>query len=175
MASNHPSNDVTCQRVAILPGYVKADSRNLPKVDPLMIADYYQRLCNPPMKHVKLKSQLVMSIIGATKLKDTAAMQRGRELELKVLLELEKQIGCIKQSGVIFDRDLPVLGASPDGITSNGMAIVEVKCPTSEKSFRRYIKKDGTPAAKHVAQRNTRVHAEKLEPDPSNNPLNVYS
>ncbi|KAK3879320.1 hypothetical protein Pcinc_016105 [Petrolisthes cinctipes] len=55
MASNNPSNDVTCQRVAILPGYVKADSRNLPKVDPLMIADYYQRLCNPAMKHVKLK------------------------------------------------------------------------------------------------------------------------
>ncbi|KAK3877365.1 hypothetical protein Pcinc_017920 [Petrolisthes cinctipes] len=393
MSSNHPSNDVTCQRVAILPGYVKADSRNLPKVDPLMIADYYQRLCNPAMKHVKLKrsvgedygddavgyvqlqrkdgmceitaritpehrvttkpyrvvavinkkeeeilevkcqdsaaaqgpckhaaafvgwllrlsgeksvtsvksycnkarlsnvtietkstslaslkkkakrssaavqdigeqffrevlalpsqsgliydyygnnpqhlelfgidqllqafykeqtgvltsdgflqfckvkmtsdicklieketvaqsksslwhalrfaritaskaysvatavqsnSQLVMSIIGATKLKDTAAMQRGRELEPKVLLELEKQIGCIKQSGVIFYRDLPVLGASPDGITSDGMAIVEVKCPTSEKSFRRYIKKDGTPAAKQVAQVQMLMH-----------------
>ncbi|KAK3891126.1 hypothetical protein Pcinc_004919 [Petrolisthes cinctipes] len=26
MASNHPSNDVTCQRVAILPGYVKAET-----------------------------------------------------------------------------------------------------------------------------------------------------
>lgn len=45
----------TCQRVGILPGYVKADSRNLPKVDTMMIIEYYQRLRNPAMKHVKLK------------------------------------------------------------------------------------------------------------------------
>lgn len=110
---------------------------------------------------VQSNSQLVMSIIGATKLKDTAAMQRGRELEPKVILELEKQIGDIKQFGVILDGDLPILGASPDGITSDGMSIVEVKCPTSEKSFRKYIKKDGTPAAKHLAQVQMLMHMAK--------------
>lgn len=107
---------------------------------------------------VQSNSALVMSIIGATKLKDTAAMQRGRELEPKVLLELEKQFGSIKRSGIIIDRDFPVLGASPDGITSDGMAVIEVKCPTNEKSFKRYIKKDGTPAAKHVGQVQMLMH-----------------
>lgn len=108
-------------------------------------------------------SALVMSIIGATKLKDTKSMQRGRELEPQVLLELEKQYGSIERSGIIIDRGFPVLGASPDGITADGMAVIEVKCPTSEKSFTRYIKKDGTPAAKHVAQVQMLMHIAKKQ------------
>lgn len=107
---------------------------------------------------VQPNSALVMSIIGATKLKDTVAMKRGRDLEPKVLLELKKRIGNIEQSGIILDGDLPILGASPDGITSDGMAIVEVKCPTNEKTFRRYIRKDGTPASKHLAQVQMLMH-----------------
>lgn len=103
-------------------------------------------------------STLVMSIIGATKLKDTAAMKRGRELEPEVLRQLERHVGIIEQSGIILDGDFPVLGASPDGITTDGLAIVEVKCPTNEKSFRRYIKRDGTPAAKHLAQLQLLMH-----------------
>lgn len=107
---------------------------------------------------VQPNSALVMSIIGAKKFKDTAAMLRGRELEPKVLLELEKQFGSIKRLGIVIDREFPVLGASPDGITSDGMAVIEVKCPTSQKSFNRYIKKDGTPAAKHIAQLQMLMH-----------------
>ena len=40
-------------------------------------------------------SALLMSVIGATKMKDTAAMNKDRELEPKVLKELTQHVGCI--------------------------------------------------------------------------------
>ena len=48
---------------------------------------------------------------------------------------------------MILDGVFPVVGVSSDGITSDEMVVVEVQCPTNLKSFRRYIKRDGTPAA----------------------------
>lgn len=97
-------------------------------------------------------SSFVMSVLGAAKVKDTMAMKRGRELEPVVISALRKQIGNIIQSGIILSPDHPVLGASPDGLTADGQAVVEVKCPVSEKSFSRYINKNGTVAARYIAQ-----------------------
>ena len=51
------------------------------------------------------------------------------------------------------------MGASPDGITEDGECIVEVKCPTTlKKNFRKYIKEDGSVAAKHLAQVQMLMH-----------------
>ncbi len=100
----------------------------------------------------------VMSVIGASKWKDTAAMERGRKLEPKVLLKVEKQVGHIEQSGIILTSDHPIMGASPDGITGDGQAVIEIKCPSSEKSLKRYMNKDGSVPAKHVAQVQMLMH-----------------
>lgn len=101
---------------------------------------------------------LVMSVIGASKLKDTAAMERGRKLEPKVVNEVQKKVGDIVQSGIYLKANHPMMGASPDGVTAAGQAIIEVKCPLSEKSHERYVKKDGGVPAKHVAQLQMLMH-----------------
>lgn len=60
--------------------------------------------------------------------KDTVAMERGRKLEGKVLNVVQKKLGRIVQSGFILSPNHPMLGASPDGNTADGQAIVEIKC-----------------------------------------------
>ena len=58
-------------------------------------------------------------------------MERGRKLEFKVLFELKKQFGIIEQSGMILDGAFLVMGVSPNGITSDRIAVVELKLPTN--------------------------------------------
>ena len=103
-------------------------------------------------------STIVMSVVGASKLKDTAAMERGRKLEPKVLKEVGRKLGSIKSSGIILTPNHPFMGASPDGITANGHAVVEIKCPASQKSLLRYVNGDGSVPAKHVAQLQMLMH-----------------
>lgn len=82
-----------------------------------------------------IDSSLVMSVIGSSKLNDTDALKRGRELEPLVLKELKTQIGNIFRTGIFLTPRHPVLGASPDGITKDDECIVEVKCPTTTKKI----------------------------------------
>ena len=96
---------------------------------------------------------LVMAVIGASKLRDTAAMERGRRLEPAVLMKVGRVRKIrIKRCGIVLSQRCPMLGASPDGMTPDGKTVVEVKCPTTEDSRRRYLRTDGNVAAKHVAQ-----------------------
>lgn len=67
------------------------------------------------------------------------------------------------QPGIVLSPNHPMLGASPDGITADGQAIVEIKCPYSEKSMRRYVNKDGSIAAKHVAQVQMLMHMSEIK------------
>lgn len=81
---------------------------------------------------------LVEQLLGAAKVKDTAAIARGRALETKVLRVLEDHLGTkLKKSGLIILNNNPVFGASPDGIADD--FIVEIKCPINNKSLKRYI------------------------------------
>ncbi|KAK3891504.1 hypothetical protein Pcinc_004594 [Petrolisthes cinctipes] len=105
-----------------------------------------------------INSSLVMSVIGAARLKDTDAMKRGRKLEHSVLNEVRSQLGKINPTGIFLTPGYPVMGASPDGITEDGQSIVEVKCPTTQKNFRKYVKNDGCVAAKHLAQVQMLMH-----------------
>lgn len=99
-----------------------------------------------------------MSVIGASRLKDTDAMKRGRKLEHCVLNEVKKILGKVNLTGIFLTARHPVMGASPDGVTEDGQSIVEVKCPTTPQNFQKYVKTDGSVAAKHLAQVQMLMH-----------------
>lgn len=86
----------------------------------------------------KSDGSLVRSIISSIKSFDTVHMERGRRLEKQVLSVVSKQKGeKLQNSGFIILRDYPIIGASPDALGSD--FIVEVKCPSSEKTFTTYV------------------------------------
>ncbi len=90
-------------------------------------------------------------LFGATRLKDTKAMKRGRTLESEVL----KQISAVRNLtihniGLILSTKLPLFGASPDGITDE--YVVEVKCPMTAQSQLNYIDSKGNISQKCKAQ-----------------------
>lgn len=76
-----------------------------------------------------------MSAINSAKIKDTVAFSRERELEPKVLREMEKKQEHIVKSGIIVNPNHPLMDVPPDGITTDSHAIVEIKCPKNHKSF----------------------------------------
>ncbi|KAI4467864.1 hypothetical protein MML48_2g00015387 [Holotrichia oblita] len=74
----------------------------------------------------KSEGTAVESILGAYKVSDAPALQRGRTLEIRVLEEAEKQIKTkILKCGILLCIDYPYLNATPDGITEECM--VEVR------------------------------------------------
>lgn len=94
----------------------------------------------------------VERLLGA-KLKQTEAMKRGTKLEnfvcdkVKDLLNVDK----IDKVGLFLNADFPIFGASPDGIVGTE-AVVEIKCPSSEKARQMYITTSGQIACKFNAQ-----------------------
>ncbi|CAG4934707.1 unnamed protein product [Colias eurytheme] len=83
---------------------------------------------------------LVQQIIGASKVHETSAMTRGKELEKDVIKVLEKELKVqIIRPGMYLMPSHPIFAASPDGMTSN--AIVEIKCPSSQKSLNTFLPK----------------------------------
>lgn len=93
---------------------------------------------------------LFNQIMGAAPPFDSPEMERGRRLEEAVLkkLRITKKIK-IKKTGLILCRDYPILGASPDGLTTD--FVIEVKCPSKEKTVENYIK-GGNITDKYLAQ-----------------------
>lgn len=92
----------------------------------------------------------LMGRIMGGKIPDTSAMQRGRLLEEKVKKEVERKLGLrFRRSGLILSKEHPMLAGSPDGTSTD--AIMEIKCPTSEKTYEHYIK-DGFPTYRYYAQ-----------------------
>lgn len=55
----------------------------------------------------------------------------------------------IKSCGLLLNKDFPIFGASPDGITPD--YVVEVKCPTKDRTVTSYIT-DGVMKPKFFAQ-----------------------
>ncbi|KAH9627674.1 hypothetical protein HF086_016828 [Spodoptera exigua] len=80
---------------------------------------------------------LIALLMGA-KVPNTPAMDRGRKLEGLVRKEVEKQYGKIEECGLIISRKFPMVAGSPDGILKKDV-VVEIKCPTNEKTFANYI------------------------------------
>lgn len=104
-----------------------------------------------------LDGTLTQTILGASKLRDTEAMKRGRFLESQVLKEVEK-VNKIKinKCGLMFNSTYPIMGASPDGESS--VYSIEIKCPTSEKAMGRYISSENKVTAKYNAQVQLQMH-----------------
>ena len=78
-----------------------------------------------------------MSVIGAAKLKDSAAMKRGRTLEP---WWRNRELRPDPHT-----RPL-ICDSSSDGLLDDGKAVVEVKCPAHERRVRQYIKENSTMA-----------------------------
>ena len=92
---------------------------------------------------------LVAAIMGA-KTPDTVAMKRGRILESSVRKAVENKLNKkIKSCGLFVSREYPMIAASPDGMLKD--ALVEIKCPTSDKTKVTYVK-NGVIADKYLAQ-----------------------
>lgn len=100
---------------------------------------------------------LVDMMFGANKIKDTAAMKRGRDLESKVVRHVEETRRLsISNIGLVLQPSLPFFGASPDGMTRD--MVVEVKCPSSVTSMETYIKPNGDIGEKFRAQMQLQMH-----------------
>lgn len=98
-----------------------------------------------------LDGSLVETILGSYSLKETTAIKRGRSLEPLVLAEIRKKTAInFKKCGLLLRNDLPIFGASPDGI-SNDYSL-EIKCPLNWNTFNTYFSSDQKPASRYMAQ-----------------------
>ncbi|KAG4076478.1 hypothetical protein HA402_014442 [Bradysia odoriphaga] len=109
--------------------------------------------------HCKTGNGSTINKIFGKKTLDTRHMKRGRELESKVKLALEKRLGHkITDSGLWLKSDLPIFGASPDGFGPRKEYCVEIKCPATEKSYKTCASKGVLVGKKHYAQVQLQMH-----------------
>lgn len=108
-----------------------------------------------------VSGSLVNQIIGVAKKFENLAMNRGKKLEKSVLIQVKKKLNVnIHNCGFIILKNYGIIGASPDGVTED--AVVEVKCPISEKSFKRYINVKNEIPKKYLAQINLQMLAKNV-------------
>lgn len=74
----------------------------------------------------------VQQVLGVSKFKATAAMNRGKKLEASVIKELQIHFKMnFKQTGLLqLNPKYPIFGASADAICDE--YLVEIKCPQNE-------------------------------------------
>ena len=100
---------------------------------------------------------LVKQLLGIDKKYDNFLMERGRNLEEKVLKVVKKKPNkIIHKSGLILIEKVPLFGASPGGIIQGFP--VEVKCPGSFKTYQNYIS-NGKLKDKYKAQIMLQMYA----------------
>ncbi|KAJ8948220.1 hypothetical protein NQ314_008457 [Rhamnusium bicolor] len=93
---------------------------------------------------------LVEKILGA-KVFQTKSMKRGLKLENLVgNRRIDKTKKTYKKAGLFLSQEFPIIGASPDFITDD--SVIEIKCPSSEKTFCNYIGNDGKIKEKPLYQ-----------------------
>lgn len=64
----------------------------------------------------------VQQVIGASKVHETSAMARGKELEEDVIKVLDEELGIpITRPGIYLVPSHPIFAASPDGLTSDAV------------------------------------------------------
>ncbi|XP_063226423.1 uncharacterized protein LOC134533104 [Bacillus rossius redtenbacheri] len=87
-------------------------------------------------------ANLVRSIVYTSDILNVPAIYHGKKFEVMAIEQLEKQEGIkVGKSGLFIDKELPFLGATPDGVIGE-KGLAEVKCPSSA------IGKDVTAAVK---------------------------
>lgn len=94
---------------------------------------------------------LVESVIGTLKIRETAAMKRGKTLEKQVLSALEGQLDVkFASAGIMLSATYPAIGATPDAVGED--VVVEIKCPSTLKTFTNYVNAKNEIANKYMAQ-----------------------
>lgn len=88
-----------------------------------------------------LSGSLAEGLMGASPALVTEPVIRGQKLESLVLEQIRSMRNIdIKKAGLFLKKNIPIFGASPDGITDT--YCIEVKCPTKEKTTQLYVKDD---------------------------------
>jgi hypothetical protein len=73
----------------------------------------------------------------------SAAMERGNELEPEAIFEMMQYTGVNVQSvGWLQSVECPILGISPDAITEDETICFEVKCPSAKKHVENCLSAD---------------------------------
>lgn len=97
----------------------------------LITASKFGTICR--MQPTTSCTNVVLSI-RYPKYVDAAATNYGRENEAKARKMIEEQLNItIKLCGLFIDRDIPYLGASPDGLIDED-GVVEIKCPYTARN-----------------------------------------
>lgn len=88
-----------------------------------------------------LQGSLVERIMGAQAPFQTEATLRGKKLEPLVLEEVGKIRNIkIQTAGIFLNKNYPMFGASPDGISTE--YCIEIKCPSKDSSIKTYVVND---------------------------------
>ena len=113
---------------------------------------YMEHICNAFHGSKKEGGGVILEyILGATKLKMTGAMKRGKNLEPDVLQIVKKRMKLnVQKVGVKLSSQSPEFGASPDGLSDD--YVIGIKCPEHEKSVKNYIGNKDVIAPKFMAQ-----------------------
>jgi hypothetical protein len=94
--------------------------------------------------HSKTFDGTLVDLLHGAKLRETAAMARGIRLESQVLEYVSLKLNLqFERCGLMTDPKHPIFGASPDGINAN--YVVEIKCPSNDRSFFNFIDTAGKP------------------------------
>lgn len=80
---------------------------------------------------------LVAALMGSRSFKGNKATKRGQRLEGAVFDKLKTKYPKIGKCGILLNGNMPIFGASPDGLTGN--EIFEIKCPMEEHTVANYV------------------------------------
>lgn len=81
---------------------------------------------------------LLEKIMGGTPPLLSEAVLRGKRLEAEVIKQIEKLRKIhIANSGILLNKEFPIFGASPDGVSVD--YVIEVKCPSKLETVKNYI------------------------------------
>lgn len=111
------------------------------------------------MAHCTTGNGSTIDKLFGKKILDTKSMKRGRDLESKVKLTLEKKLGVkITDSGLWLKSENPIFGASPDGFGPRKEYCVEIKCPETEATYKTYAVNGAIVGKKYYAQCQLQMH-----------------
>lgn len=109
--------------------------------------------------HCKTKDGSTLDKLFGRKIIDTKAMRRGRDLEPRVRATVEEMLKeKISDAGLWLAASLPIFGASPDGFGPKKNYCVEIKCPSSEETYKTYVHKGKIAGQKYLAQIQLQMH-----------------
>lgn len=120
------------------------------------IARITASVCYEASRSTTYEGSLKERIMGYNAPFESAHMKRGKKLEKRVLLVLEKKYGPIKKSGLYLSAIHPHLGASPDGVQND--RVFEIKCPSSINTLQNYISESGAIHGKWIAQMHLQMY-----------------